>query len=128
MEEVVHTNRFLRIIIHTLGIGEGGKPFMHLLVEQKAGEYRQIVGSPQWLEKYRSTIVRAAFVLYITGACPPSRADDCLRSLPHAHRKPPSLLETLRETCQVVLLKFTWLSRNASARTVGEVGRCAANC
>jgi hypothetical protein len=51
VEEVTHTNRFHRIIIHTLGFGAGGEPFMQLLAEKNGGEYRQIVGPPEWLEK-----------------------------------------------------------------------------
>lgn len=51
VEEVEHTNRFHRIIIHTLGFGAGGEPFMQLLAEKNGGEYRRIVGPPEWLEK-----------------------------------------------------------------------------
>ena len=51
VEEVEHTNRFHRIIIHTLGFGAGGESFMQLLAKKNAGEYRQIVGPPAWLGK-----------------------------------------------------------------------------
>jgi hypothetical protein len=34
-----------------IAFGAGGEPFMQLLAEKNGGEYRQIVGPPDWLEK-----------------------------------------------------------------------------
>lgn len=48
LNQVDLANRFPRIIIHTLGFGVGGEPFMKEMARRNRGEYKRIVGPPNW--------------------------------------------------------------------------------